>query len=439
MNNWVRNKNYIKYLIISLSILAIIIIILLIFLSKRNTKYVPEANGENYYEFYATTKDSYFDVNACMTKYLNAISIINKTYYEYDNNGDLSVATDEEGFKEEIYSILSNNYINKNDIDLKNLYNYVETLDEKVIFVPLEIGMLQNDSIQSFIVYGLAENIMDLKVEDKIFAVVNIDIENNVFSIEPIYGEYNSIKEIKLGQLETEITINNYNNFSRRVDNYEETCKDYINLYKRLALGYPEKMYQFLDEEYRTKKFGSKEAFIKYVEQNRKTIMGIRLEQFKVNNDKDYTEYVCLDQYGNYYIFIEKGILDYSVMLDTYTVNSTEFIDNYYGIQPTDKIALNIEKIFNALNDKDYNYIYNKLAQGFKEKYFPKLEDFEDYMKENFFDNNEVEFIYYEKESEEYYSHTIKIKDKNSEQYKIIKIIMNLKEATNFEFSFNVN
>lgn len=142
---------------------------------------------------------------------------------------------------------------------------------------------------------------------------------------------------------------------------------------------------------------------------------------------------------GNYYIFDVTAVYRYTLILDTYTIDLPEFIEKYYGTEPTEKVALNIQKIFEAINNKDYNYVYGKLADGFKKNYFPTLDSFEKYAKEKFYDRNEVEYLFYEKESEEYYSYTIKISDKDTGKSKNLKIIMQLQSGTNFVMSFNVN
>ena len=340
MNNGLNSKKSIGVLITILLIVIFVVILILLYLKRNdNTQYMKEANGENFFEYYSTTRDAYFDVNSCMRTYLGAISTKNNILY----------SEDKEAFNNKIYDLLSDNYIKQNDITLENLQEYVENIEEQVIFVPLEIAEIENDTLKSFIVHGLAENIIDLSVVKEVYAVVNLDIEKDIFSIEPIYGNYNSINEIEITELESVINENSYNKFSRNQPTYEDMAKDYINLYKRLAIGHPEKMYELLDEDYRTAKFGSKEDFKKFVEENKKTIIGIRLEKYNAVQENDYTKYTCIDQYGNYYIFIENAILDYSILLDTYTIDLPEFTENYKIATTEEKVGMNIQKIVEAL------------------------------------------------------------------------------------------
>ena len=120
--------------------------------------------------------------------------------------------------------------------------------------------------------------------------------------------------------------------------NYDEVSNYYINRYKRLAIAYPELEYNHLDEQYREARFGSLDNFKKYVQKNKEDISKIRASSYMTNYKDGYTEYVVKDQYDNVYIFEEKAVLDYTVKLDTYTLESDKFTSTY-------KTATNKEKV----------------------------------------------------------------------------------------------
>ena len=92
----------------------------------------------------------------------------------------------------------------------------------------------------------------------------------------------------------------------------------------------------------------------------------------KYKNEGDFTSdrYFCIDQNNNYYIFDQKSIMNFELILDSYTIDLPEFIEVYYVAEAPEKVALNIQKTFDALNCKDYNYVYSKLSEGFKKNYF---------------------------------------------------------------------
>lgn len=400
-------------------------------------------NGENFAETYAQvngniTKDSYMDVTTCIRTYLNAINLNNTTYYGYDEDGKYTNIISENEIKQIIYNLLSENYISKNNITIDNLYSHIKTLDEQVLFVPLDISLIKDsDNIKSFIIYGITETLTDLSMNGKIFAIVNISFEDKIFSVEPIYGDYNNISEINLKEYENTITKNDNNFITQTTSNYEDIVKEYMNLYKRLAIGYPEKMYDLLDEEYRAKRFGSLEEFKNYIEKNKRKIIGLRVEQYNVTYNDEYTQYICIDQYENYYIFREKAVLDYSVILDTYTIDLPEFIEKYESATAQEKVALNLEKVIEAINEQDYKYVYNKLNETFKKNNFSTLEKFETYMKENFYEENEASYLSFNEISETY-TYSVKIKDTESKKYKTKNFVMKLGEGTEFEMSFGI-
>ena len=60
--------------------------------------------------------------------------------------------------------------------------------------------------------------------------------------------------------------------------------------------------------------------------------------------------------------------MKYKVYLDTYTIDLDYFINQYNKEDATtkDKIERNVEKILEALNIKDYEYVYKKLDNSLR-------------------------------------------------------------------------
>lgn len=264
-------------------------------------------------------------------------------------------------------------------------------------------------------------------------------MSTSLFSIEPIYEKYNSIEEIKMRNFDTNIKENNENKIIQTVSNYEESVKEYIDLYKRLALGAPEQMYNLLDEEYRNTKFRSVENFKNYIAKNKQKIIGIKAEKYQATKNDEYTQFVCIDQNENYYIFREYAVLNYKVILDTYTIDLPEFTEKYAKATNEEKVLLNIQKCFEAINNKDYEYVYGKLDETFKKNNFKNESGFENYIKNNFFEKNKMQPIKAEKQGE-FYVYDLNIKDNSKTDSKSFnkKFIMQLKDNTDFVMSFNI-
>lgn len=449
MNKRSNEQKLILALIIVILIILVIIITLVGLLSKKEDEEdnlnTIEESGENFLSTYGETenggidKQTYFDIMTCIKQYLGVINIKSDAYYTYDGNGNYVLAIDEERIKENIYNLLSENYIAQKNITIQNLYEKIETIETSTLFVPIEISRIQDDTIKSFIVYGLLESPEDYHVINKMFIIVNIDIANGVYSVEPIKGEYNSVQEIEVNQLETKIEVNKNNTFSTYYATNEDNVKDYINLYKRLALGNPEEMYELLDEDYKTAKFGSLSNFKKYIEENREQVIGIRAEKYQVTKNNDYTQYVCIDQNGKYYIFRETSVMNYAVILDTYTIDLPEFTEKYEKSSDKEKVLMNIQRFFDAINDGDYKYAYSKLDETFKANNFKTQSNFENYVKSNFFTQNKLSAGKEKKQGDIYlYDVTISDSSEASTNSTTTSFVMQLKEGTDFVMSFGV-
>ena len=370
---------------------------------------------------------SYFDIDSCMNRYLSTI----------DTNNFIYQGREESQIKESIYNILSESYIKQNNITKDNVYNFVKTKSESTLYVPLEISVIQQSNIKSFLVHGLLEN-FDLQVTDEIFVVVNIDITNNLFSIEPIYGNYNSINEIKIEKSEDTIKNNENNVFTSVPATYENIAKDYINIYKRLALGRPKIMYNLLNEEYREKRFGSEQEFEKYITSNKDRILGTRLEKYQTISENGI-QYVCVDQYDNYYIFNENDVMDYTVLLDQHTIDLAGFTEKYNSARNENKVAMNIEKIKDAINTNDYKYIYDKLDATFRQNNFSTEAELEKYLKDNLYEMNNFEYTNIN-EQNGLYIFSLLVGDNigHATSVRNMNIVMQLKEGTDFVMSFSI-
>ena len=75
-----------------------------------------------------------------------------------------------------------------------------------------------------------------------------------------------------------------------------------------------EKTYDLLDEDYKLKKFKTKEEYINYV--NGLNLENVRVVKYLVKNNGEITNYYIYDNYDNLYIFSAKHIMDYKIYFD---------------------------------------------------------------------------------------------------------------------------
>ena len=299
------------------------------------------------------------------------------------------------------------------------------------------------------------------------YFIIFFDVDNSTFSITKIgEDEYAKIIKGNVEFKERNIEKNNYNVIPSTYFSDEDIARKYFYDYIENANYYPKEAYATLNEQYRVQRFGNYEGYIKYLKDNLNVIKSMDLkskkdpsdfknyddyqkysddfyskgmDKYSINKYDEYTEYIIIDTYGNYYIFHITAPMKYDLMLDTYTIDLPQFTKQYQSANIQGKVALNIQKFINAINSKDYNFAYNVLSDSYKNRYFPNEEDFEKYIKANLFENNNVEYKEF-KEENNAYSYKIVLTDANAKNSKevILYIAMQLEESgTGFRIAFS--
>lgn len=203
-----------------------------------------------------------------------------------------------------------------------------------------------------------------------------------------------------------------------------------------------EEAYEKLNIDYKQAKFPTLERFQEYVEENRDRISSITIssyQRFPREDGKNGYQLVAIDTNNNYYIFNVTAVMQYDVLLDVYTVDIPMFIEQYNSATDAEKAALNLQKVFSAINNKDYQYVYNKLDSTFRQNNFQTLADFETYAENTFYDNNSVGYTNYQT-SGNLHIFELNITDKSNATSPAItkNFIMQLLDGTDFVMSFSV-
>lgn len=434
----------IKIIMILLAIMIILITITLLLINQKEDFSEESQNDSGMIENLPQEdinkeqeRINLLKVKSSINSYISIVNKNNTSYFTTDENGNNIRIISEQEIRKSIYDLLSQVYISKNNITEDNVYEFVDDINENLIFNVLDIRYYKNDNSDQYVVYGFYQNLQNEFIKYAYY-IVNIDEAENIFSIEPVEGDNLEIEKIAVE--DTNITKNDNNIIPAVNTDNESICNEYLLDYKRLMLSRPQEAYNILNEEYKQKKYGSLENFEEYINSNREIIQGVRLDKYSISVKEKETEYVCIDQYGNYYIFTENGVMDYTVILDTYTINLPQFLEKYENGNEQVKVGMNIEKFISSINMKDYKYAYNCLADSFKANSYQTQESFEEYVKSNFFEKNKIEYESFSKEGENYI-YEIKISDEQgiSQDVKNVTIIMQLKEGTDFVMSFSIN
>ncbi len=428
-----------KILIIVVSIIIVILMIAMFVMKKvevTEQKYgaTPEIEQEQPYDQKENiTKLEYSLLNKLTTTYVQALNIDEERYATADENGNKIIP--DTGLKKKLLDLLSKDYIEKNGITESNIDKHINLLKEQLLFTPLKMKGISVGNVKSYVVNGITMN-FNYELKQEITIIINVDYNNRTFSVEPTskkYDEINTVTQI------ANIEKNENNEYTSPSITMENNVKDYMNNLKRMQLANPELLYQYLDEDYKNKRFGGVDQFKQYIENNLEEIKKTSLNQYMVNTYEDYVEYVAKDKFGNVYIFKEKEPLDYTIELDDYTLEDEEYIKKYETLEVEEKVANNINKWVKMINHRDYKTAYSVLDEAFKNNYFKTEEDFEKYMRRYFPSHYEIEFKDFSKESGSIYTMDVLFKDMTNKGNEFERtFIMKLKDSTDFVMSMEI-
>lgn len=170
-----------------------------------------------------------------------------------------------------------------------------------------------------------------------------------------------------------------------------DICEYYLKIFINDAIYYREDAYNRLDEEYKEKRFNTFSSFNSFIENKKTYLKSSLLNKYLVSQKDGYKQYIVLDNYGNYYIFKETNPMEYTVILDYYTVEIEEFSKKLNTNKTADRVALSITKFLDMINYCDYSDAYNMLDETFRNNKFGDLESFINYTKKSFFEINKAD------------------------------------------------
>lgn len=235
-------------------------------------------------------------------------------------------------------------------------------------------------------------------------------------------------------------TVNEANQFEFMDVSDQTMSIKYLLDYKEKALYNIELAYDLLDKEYREKRFGNINSYNEYIEKNKEKLQSATLQKYQFKRYNNYNQYVLIDQYNNYYIIRETAIMQYSIILDTYTIDLPEYVEKYNKSNEQQKTAYCINRFVQSVNDENYTFAYSLLASGFKNNYFKNQASFEDYIKQNSLQKQNVTFEQFSNEGNVYYTYKVLLTNGDKDTKPVEKtFIVKLGEGTNFELSFNVD
>lgn len=378
-------KNQKLILIITVIMVIIIILLLCVLIGKRNNK--EEKIYEQMNEQINKSKDNNNEITNENIKFENvdvqtSVVLLKNAnqYFSVSNCINIYINSVNKQDNEATYNLLNDEYIKEKNINKNEVYEIVKKFDKDKTFYPEEM-YIKKGTVNTFYAKGYIDNsdVQEKSNKEIYYISVLIDNNNKTFCVIPLSeNEYMNRKEIGDKSF---IPKNNYNTVTLTSVSDEFLCKKAFNDYKSLLLYNYDEAYEKLDEEYRDKRFKNKNEFIEYLNEYKSEILNITILKYAVNYEDDYVEYVCQDQYDNYYIFKDTAVMNCTVKLDSYTILTEDFELKYKNAKDEKKVSLNVYRFINMLNNRDYENAYNILDDTFKANYYPTLNEFKNSMK----------------------------------------------------------
>ena len=437
-------------ILISILVMAIIALVIVLGIGNRNEENTPISNEVETSNLEQTqgltpveSREDFYVVKDNVGKYYSYYSILFNAGSYYATEDEQIISQAETDNAQILYNMLDTEYITAKGITADNLKTNLTEIGQVTAYINNMYVIPETNNIDVYVVNGkLKQNVEDSGTDFEL--IVKLDKTNKTFSVIPqeyVTEKYGNIVE---GQslninVEQSISQNTNNTYTEREITEETYLKDLFAEIRNELLNDYEAAYNHLDEEYRTKKFATLDEFSNFTSEKEEEYKSMALAQYQVTEQDGYTQYVLVDQNGKYYIVNETAVMKYNTMLDTYTVDLPQFTESYNSANDSRKAGLNLQKVVDALNNNDYEYVYNKLDETFKSNNFQTLESFEQYIQDNLYTSANVEFSNYQN-SGELHIFDATFTDKNNESSNAITktFIVKLLEGTDFVMSFNV-
>ena len=343
----------------------------------------------------------------------------------------------EQGDTTKVYNLLDKEYISSNSITVANVLNYVDYLNDGDTFIAININESRNDNIYIYIVEGVKD---DGEYLNNLYYIVKFDDNYLTYSITPLYANnYSNIEEISAINSETVIEANGFNKYTYNRIKDKDLLTKYMNYFIKLMESNPQKAYNMLDSEYKNSRFEDFNDFVDYINLTKKIYNQFYIQAYNVEKNNDSTEFIFNNTYNMYYKILATGPMEFTVLLDDYTIETEEFKTKYENADLQTRATTNVDKVMKMINSKDYSALYNLLDETYKANNFATIDSFIQYINTAFYNAN-----YYTisniSEQGPYYLVTVTCKEKasTSANTKENRIIISLGEGTNFTMSFAI-
>ena len=425
--------------------IAIIVVVFILILTASALIYIWAINSRKEQEEVAG------DENAIIEKEEN-ITLLrsNSIFYTVKNMIQGYLNASASNLSEELYNILDKQYIESEGITKDNITEKLPKLGNNILYYAQKMYIKEMEKGDILYCYGQIETyktdeereiIKNKDLTDIYFKVI-IDYENASFSIEPINkNQYENVINAQIdGNQEINIKRNKNNvlNYANASD--DSIIASYMATYRELCQENINQAYALLNEEYKKIRFPTINEFKKYIQSTQEQFTKMYINSYEKETIEDTVVYICKDKLKNVYIFKETSPMQYTIELDDYTIENTNFNEKYKNASNRDKGILNVDKFFKMINMTDYKAAYAVLDETFKQNNFKTELDFENYMHSNLFRYNQVNYQEYSDKITDILTFKLSLTDATAKEDRQIafNIVMKLGEGNNFTMSFEI-
>lgn len=234
------------------------------------------------------------------------------TFFAIANDANNYIRLVGEKNNKAVYDLLNSEYIDNENITIKNIFDKVETVEEDTY---LKVSNVYFQNVSDSVLYYIDGVLMksgyeeDTILNNNFGIYVLIDYNTDSYSVIPKLLEENNLSPVPLNK--TTVEENNYNSIkSSGVIKNDTICNTYYTSFYNMLASDLSKAYLNLTDEFKIKY--TFKQFANYFEQNF-DLLSTTVEQCSMLYKGDKRVYTVIDGNGNEFVFFESSILHYQI------------------------------------------------------------------------------------------------------------------------------
>lgn len=307
LKNMTKNQ---KVVLLSIFIAVIVLVVIMIFnIGKKEEKEKIEVDNT---VSRVTSRDEWYSVNTCVSKFFLYYSSVYNTNSKYGNT------TNEALNLENLYDFFDKEYIEKYGLTKNNIGEKIPNISADLININdiyriQKRGNISMYLINSSIAKKSTGDVSNLNI------LVKMDSDSKIFSI---YLD-NYIKGMGYDKLgagdKIDIELGGITNtlFSAYSPSYAITddtyAKDLFDGYVNNCIYNRTRAYELLDDSVKKQKFPTLDSYIEYLKKKTVSLVTNEYKSYTRVEENGNVKYTCVDSEGNKYIFKEIAPMKYTV------------------------------------------------------------------------------------------------------------------------------